>query len=50
MDERIIDPFLPNDGEDLKIRPQKFSEFIGQNQLKESLNILIEASKKGENL
>ncbi len=46
MDERIIDPLSINNGDDLKIRPQKFSEFIGQNQLKESLNILIEASKK----
>lgn len=46
MNERIISPLLLNDNEELKIRPQKFSEFIGQNPLKESLFILIEASKK----
>lgn len=47
MEERIIAPTsLNEEKEDLTIRPTKLSEFIGQQALKESLKIFIEASKK----
>ncbi len=50
MEERIITPTLLNDEkqdiQDITIRPDRLSEFIGQNALKESLEIFIEASKK----
>lgn len=47
MEERIISP-APQNEEKLEsvIRPSSFDEFIGQNALKESLKIAIEASKK----
>jgi Holliday junction DNA helicase RuvB len=47
MEERIIAPTSLNDEtEEFTIRPTKLSEFIGQQALKESLKIFIEASKK----
>jgi Holliday junction DNA helicase RuvB len=47
MEERIITPALLNEEkEDITIRPARLDEFIGQNALKESLKIFIEASKK----
>ncbi len=47
MEERIIaTTSLNEEKEDITIRPNKLSEFIGQNALKESLKIFIEASKK----
>ncbi len=52
MTERIVSPVSLNDEkEDITIRPTRLSEFIGQNALKESLKIFIEASmKRGESL
>ncbi|MCZ7392396.1 MAG: Holliday junction branch migration DNA helicase RuvB [Candidatus Methanoperedens sp.] len=47
MEERIITPTSLNDEkEDITIRPTRLSEFIGQDALKESLKVFIEASKK----
>ncbi|HEX7628635.1 MAG TPA: Holliday junction branch migration DNA helicase RuvB [Candidatus Methanoperedens sp.] len=47
MEERIITPISQNeDKEELTIRPGKLDDFIGQQALKESLKIFIEASKK----
>ncbi|MCZ7357486.1 MAG: Holliday junction branch migration DNA helicase RuvB [Candidatus Methanoperedens sp.] len=47
MEERIITPVLLNEEkEDITIRPGRLDEFIGQNALKESLKVFIEASKK----
>ena len=47
MEERIIaTTSLNEEKEDITIRPAKLSEFIGQNALKESLKVFIEASKK----
>lgn len=51
--ERIITPNeLDEDkSSELSLRPQKISEYIGQNKVKERLNIFIEAAKKrGESL
>jgi len=49
MEERIISPAEKNEEkEDLTIRPAELDEFIGQEGLKESLKIFIEASKKRE--
>ncbi len=49
MEERIIAPVsLNEEKEDTTIRPTRLSEFIGQNALKDSLKIFIEASKKRE--
>ena len=47
MDERIISPEpLMEEGEDLTIRPARLDEFVGQVQVKETLNIAIEAAQK----
>src|SRR3972149_10299035 len=47
MEERIISPVEKiEEKDDISIRPTWFSEFIGQNDIKESLKIFIEASKK----
>lgn len=47
MDERIISPTpLSEEGEDLTIRPERLTDFIGQVQVKESLSIAIEAARK----
>ena len=47
MEERIITPISQKDDtEDLTIRPVRLDDFIGQQALKESLKIFIEASKK----
>jgi len=47
MEERIISPVeKTEEKDDISIRPTKLSEFIGQNSIKESLKIFIEASKK----
>jgi Holliday junction DNA helicase RuvB len=47
MKERIISPGeKTEEKDDISIRPTKLSEFIGQNAIKESLKIFIEASKK----
>ncbi len=47
MEERIISPVeKTEEKDDISIRPTRFSEFIGQNAIKESLKIFIEASKK----
>ncbi len=47
MEERIIAPTsLEEEKEDITIRPNRLNEFIGQQALKESLKIFIEASRK----
>jgi Holliday junction DNA helicase RuvB len=47
MEERIISPSeLDLEQEDTTIRPIRLDEFIGQNVIKESIKIAIEASKK----
>jgi len=47
MEERIITPAsLTEEKEDITIRPNRLDDFIGQQALKESLKIFIEASKK----
>ncbi len=52
MTERIISPVpLPEECDDLTIRPDRLEEFVGQVQVKESLKIAIEAAqKRGEPL
>lgn len=49
---RITSPAaLPEEGDDATIRPARFDEFVGQQQVKETLAIAIEAAKKlGESL
>jgi Holliday junction DNA helicase RuvB len=47
MTERIISPTpLPEERDDLTIRPARLDEFVGQIQIKETLKIAIEAAKK----
>lgn len=43
-----LDPILKKDEEkvELKLRPEKLSEFIGQEKLKQQLSIFLEAAKK----
>lgn len=48
-DDRIIDPNLEDDNEDIlenTIRPQTLEEYIGQDKVKENMKIYIEAAKK----
>jgi len=52
VSERIITPdTLTEDRDDLTIRPERLEEFVGQEQVKESLKIAVEAAqKRGEPL
>ena len=46
--ERIITPdeILEDGNSELSLRPQKINEYIGQDKVKERLNIFITAAKK----
>ncbi len=46
--ENILNPNLTRDEEieEVSLRPQKLSEYIGQNKVKENMKIYIEAAKK----
>ena len=48
FDSRIVSPSVDFDEEsnEITLRPKKFSEYIGQNKVKENLKVYIEASKK----
>ena len=47
MPDRITSPEpLEEEGDDLTIRPARLEELVGQNQVKESLEIAIEAARK----
>ena len=51
--ERLVSAAQVDDDSsfELKLRPQRLSEFIGQNKVKENLSIAIEAAKsRGEAL
>ena len=50
--ERIITPVeLMEDGNsELSLRPQKINEYIGQDKVKERLNVFIKAAQSGEAL
>src|ERR1035441_1561303 len=53
MNERLVSPTKTKDDAaiELKLRPQKLSEFIGQTKLKNNLSIAIQAAKqRGEAL
>ncbi|MDD1700312.1 MAG: Holliday junction branch migration DNA helicase RuvB [Methanoregula sp.] len=52
MTERVTSPgLLPEERDDLTIRPARLDEFVGQEQVKETLKIAIEAAqKRGEPL
>ena len=49
--ERIVNTSLPDDDADeqkieLTLRPQNFSEYVGQERLKKNLKLAIDAAKK----
>ena len=49
MEKNITNPdLLPDDKEDLSLRPKSLKDFIGQETLKENLSIFIQAAKKRE--
>ncbi len=49
MSDMAIPQLLPEDKqEEQKIRPSKLQSFIGQEQIKDNLNVYIKASKKRE--
>lgn len=52
MSERIISPnHVPDESDDLTIRPARLEEFVGQVQVKDALKIAIKAAqKRGESL
>jgi len=52
MSERIISPNpVPDESDDLTIRPARLEEFVGQVQVKDALKIAIKAAqKRGESL
>ncbi len=49
--EEILSPADKDNTLDLQLRPKELGEYIGQEKVKENLNVLIQAAKKrGENL
>src|SRR5689334_17594429 len=44
-EERIVDPHAMIDDQELSLRPRRLREFIGQNRLKDNLQIAIDAAK-----
>ncbi len=48
MEDNILDPNLIDEEEysEVSLRPKKLSEYIGQNKVKESMRVYIEAAKK----
>ena len=53
MNERLVSPTRTKDDAalELKLRPQRLAEFIGQQKLKDNLAIAIQAAKqRGEAL
>ncbi|MBN2406215.1 MAG: Holliday junction branch migration DNA helicase RuvB [Elusimicrobia bacterium] len=47
--DRITTPYLKDNSErsvDLALRPKNFSEFVGQDKLKEKLSVFVQAAKK----
>ena len=46
--EEILSAVKQNDDDDLKLRPQWLSEYVGQKNLKENLNVFIKAAKLRE--
>lgn len=45
--ERIIDAEIqPRDDEELSLRPQMLSQYIGQTQVKDNIKVFVEAAKK----
>ena len=45
-EEKIFTDLIKKDDEDLTLRPQTLSEYIGQEDIKEMLDIYIKAAKK----
>lgn len=45
MEERLVDPNMEQSDDDLALRPYLLSEYIGQNDIKEMLDIYIKAAK-----
>ena len=51
MTERLVSGAVQEDDLDLSLRPRRLGDFVGQNQIKESLSIAIQACKiRGESL
>ncbi|GAB6100288.1 Holliday junction branch migration DNA helicase RuvB [Halanaerocella petrolearia] len=51
MEDRFVSPSRRSDDLDMSLRPKRFSDYIGQGQVKENLKIFIKAAKKrGESL
>ncbi len=48
MEDNILDPNLidEEDYQEVSLRPKKLNEYIGQNKVKESMRVYIEAAKK----
>ena len=46
VDERVVDPNLQDEDNELSLRPQKLTEYIGQDEAKEMLDVYIKAAKK----
>ncbi|HEY8953827.1 MAG TPA: AAA family ATPase, partial [Candidatus Dormibacteraeota bacterium] len=45
-DEPILDPRADDDQYDLTLRPRLLSEYVGQEQVRENLSILLEAARR----
>ena len=45
-EEKIFTDLIKKDDEDLTLRPQTLSEYIGQEDIKEMLDIYIKAAKR----
>lgn len=45
-EEKVLSALKQEDDEELSLRPQKLSEYVGQNDLKENLDVFIKAAKQ----
>ena len=46
MEEKVLSALKQEDDEELSLRPQKLSEYVGQKDLKENLDIFMKAAKQ----
>ena len=45
-EEKVLSALKQEDDEELSLRPQRLSEYVGQNDLKENLDVFIKAAKQ----
>ena len=46
MEDKVLSALKQEDDEELSLRPQKLSEYVGQKDLKDNLDVFIKAAKQ----